>query len=128
MADMEKSVPNNAMADIRAFLQTGNTNVPHACQQRQKGKYEKLLQKHNQLNNSQTSKPAEINERSVINLSNSDLTDVERSVLRKGLNFSVSPPCIPKRDFIVAVANVAKILGPDKPDTADMRSQAAHII
>ena len=39
----------------------------------------------------------------VINLSHTELNTQQKNVLVKGLNFTISPNTIPKKDFVVAV-------------------------
>ena len=62
----------------------------------------------NRLNNNNSQLQDNINNKWVINLSNISLTEGQKSVLAKGLNYSLTPKFIPHVDFITAVETVFK--------------------
>ena len=48
----------------------------------------------------------------VINISKHKLTPDESSLLKKGLNFAVTPDTIPVKDYIIGIESACKYLGP----------------
>ena len=66
-------------------------------------------------------------EKWVINLSNRSLTVSERSVLVKGLNFSVTPSKIPVTDIIAATEHACSQLK-DKSQAESLRSEGRKIV
>ena len=66
-------------------------------------------------------------EKWVMNLSNRSLTVSERSVLMKGLNFSVTPSKIPVADIIAATEHACSQLK-DKSQAESLRSEVVRIV
>ncbi|XP_072048289.1 uncharacterized protein [Amphiura filiformis] len=62
----------------------------------------------------------------VINSSSRDLSQDERSLLEKGLNFAVSPTELPVHDYIAACESACKQLGDGDAD--ELRGKVTHII
>ena len=62
-------------------------------------------------NNSNSQSQGNDNNKWVINLSKTSLTEDQRSVLAKGPNFSIVPRHIPSVDYITAAVYVSKIKG-----------------
>ena len=70
----------------------------------------------------------ELKERWVVNLSDHSLTDAELSVLRKGLNFAVSPDKLPVSDYITSIESACRLIGPYTEEAAHLRSECVNIL
>ena len=64
----------------------------------------------------------------VINLSDKELTTDETSVLRKGLNFAVTPSKVPTDEYVIAIESACRILGPDTKEAETLRADCVRII
>ena len=53
----------------------------------------------------------------VLNLSSRSLTDVETSLLKKGLNFAITPSRIPAAEIIAKVESAIRILDDETADS-----------
>ena len=99
------------------------------CKQRHIGKYERLKNKSTTVSEvKDTSTPHDNTDRWVVNLSDKQLTDAEKGLLAKGLNFSVTPPHIPVDDFVVCTEKAAGILGKHSANAVELRAKVVGII
>ena len=64
----------------------------------------------------------------VINLSDKQLTPDETSVLRKGLNFAVTPNKIPFNDYIIGIESACRSIGPDTKEAETLRADCVRIL
>ena len=67
----------------------------------------------------------QINNKWVINLSKTELTEGQKFVLAKGPNFSITPKCIPNVDYITAVESMCSKL---KEDAMELRSNINSLL
>ena len=102
---------------------------------RQRAKFDKLQQKHNQHpKKSDTIVPVTDEDKDnlktiwVINISKRNLSEEETSLLQKGLNFALSPKSIPINEYIIGIENACKIVGHDTRQAETLRSDCVKII
>ena len=62
----------------------------------------------------------------VINLSKTELTEAQKSVLSKGLNFAVSPDNVPNLDYITAIETICSKL--KEEDVAELRGEINAVL
>jgi len=71
---------------------------------RQVDKFDNLLFK--SQNNAMSDANTQTRKRWIVNISKKELSEAERSVLSKGLNFAITPEKVPVKDFVVATEKV----------------------
>ena len=71
------------------------------------------------------SNQSQVNNKWVINLSKTELTEGQKSVLAKGPNFSITPKYIPNVDYITAVESMCSKL---KEDAMELRSDINSLL
>ena len=82
---------------IKAFLEHAREKEHVRCTDRQKNKFEILQNKaKNQANVCD-----EVKEKWVVNISSKQLTEQQKSVLQKGMNFAITPTSLPSDEIIV---------------------------
>ncbi|XP_078621335.1 uncharacterized protein LOC144887811 [Branchiostoma floridae x Branchiostoma japonicum] len=107
---LREQLSENAFAETKAFVTRGQQDQHEKGKARQKDKFERLLQKEGnsradrdpnwRSNSSKTPVQTRTDERWVRNLSSHTLTEPEKSLLSKGLNFAVAPNKIPSIDIV----------------------------
>ncbi|XP_072050005.1 uncharacterized protein [Amphiura filiformis] len=69
-----------------------------------------------------------ITDRWVINKSDLQITEPQLSVLRKGLNFAVTPSKLPTVEFVTAVETACHLLGNTSNKAAELRSDCVQVL
>ncbi len=96
--------------EICSFVKTGQLNQHERVKVRQQGKFERLTNSNSgradkdlnwrQRNSEDTNQSFDYDERWVKNISSYTLTDSDKSVLSRGLNFAITPNKVPIVDII----------------------------
>ena len=69
-----------------------------------------------------------IKQRWLRNLSSRQLTASEESVLKRGLNFAVTPSKIPVVDMIVGIETACKYINPNSEEATTLRTECTRIL
>ena len=97
-------------------IKTNTQRVFNTTKDRQKQKFEKLMQE-KQAAVSPVDTPYVDKTNWVINLSSRSLSDAEIALLKKGLNFAVTPANIPATEIIAKVETAVRQLDAEQADT-----------
>ncbi len=62
------------------------------------------------------------------NLSDHNISEQEESVLKLGLNFSVSPDKVPFDDMVTAVESAVKLVGHNTAEADEIRNKTSHLL
>ena len=132
--ELEELLPVEVYEKLVALKEQVFRDVSSTCKERQKAKFDKLLEDccHNKCS-------SDVKKRWVLNLSNTQLSTEETEVLKKGLNFAPAPHKIPVSQMISAVEcglsripseaaflarkKVANILSHAKPPESNLRPE-----
>merc|ERR1711879_285013 len=55
-------------------------------------------------------------------------TPEEESVLKKGLNFAVTPDKIPTEEYIIGIESACRLIGPNTKEAETLRSDCVRIL
>ena len=64
----------------------------------------------------------------IVNLSNRTLTSEEETVLKKGMNFAVTPNKIPVDEFVIGIESACRVIGPHTKEAETLRSNCVRIL
>ena len=92
--------------------------------EQQKRKFDRLLCKQRKHQDSHRNR--KVSDRVVVNLSSKELTESQRSILAKGLNFAISPREIPTRHIVANVESAIRVL--PQRSAEDVRLRIAHLL
>ena len=98
--------------DLECYLKSKLDSRPFTfdpCKQRQRKKFDNLVIKSNVSNSTKTHSSVNT-DKWVINPSDMSVSDTERDVLMKGLNFAVTPERLPVEDIVSATESVCRRL------------------
>ena len=126
-AAISTRLPSDLYTHVRDLTQKALRGENGRCKQRQIEKYNKLKGnvKSKQVDN-ENKLPQNV-DRWVINLSDRTLSDSEKTLLCRGLNFAVTPSKLPYDDLIVCTEQAARILGVGSAESAEVRAkQGGH--
>ena len=114
------------LAEVTRLLASAHLHTTKVTKCKQREKFDRLCDKYNNINKDEVSGNNINTDRWVINLSDRTIDNNERSVLRKGLNYAVTPTKLPIADIIAGTEAVAKHL----PDTeaAELRSDVVRTV
>ena len=70
----------------------------------------------------------EIKSKWIVNLSDRVLTSEEENVLKKGLNFAVTPDKIPTEEYIIGIESACRLIGPNTKEAETLRSDCVRIL
>ena len=97
-------------------IKTNTQRVFNTTKDRHKQKFEKLIRKI-QATMSPVDTPYVDKANWVVNLSSRSLSDAEKALLKKGLNFAVTPANIPATEIIAKVEAAVRQLDAEQADT-----------
>ena len=138
-------------SDMDEFL---FTKLPNACYQevcqwmaharrarfvdireRQKTKFERLQMKSKRCDHKDKTivevddrKKEEVQNKWVVNLSKRQLSTEETNLLKKGMNFAITPQMFPVDDYIIGTESACKLIGQDSKQAERIRSDVVKII
>ena len=112
------------LAEAELLFEAAHRHTSEETKTRQQNKFERLVSKDS---GNASPSPYEINtDRWVVNLSDRPISDDERSILSKGLNFAVTPTSIPIAEIIAGTEVVAKHLS--NSDADELRCEVVRTI
>ena len=114
------------LAEVTRLLASAHQHTTEVTKCKQGEKFDRLCDKCNKVNKDEVSGNNINTDRWVINLSDRTIDNNERSVLRKGLNYAVTPTKLPIADIIAGTEAVGQHL----PDTeaAELRSDVVRTV
>ena len=108
-ANLRTKLTETEMEEVTAFIEHAHETTFRETRERQQRKYDQLLSKQQHgADSPQLDDPDNITERWVINLANRHLDSDEVSLLKKGLNFAVTPQNLPIDDLITTTELACK--------------------
>ena len=102
--------------EVLEKIRSNSQRVFNTTKDRQQLELEKLLRE-KQGSVSQTRTPYVNKDKWVINLSSRSLSNAEESLLKKGLNFAVTPSNIPATEIIAKIESAVRSLDAKQADT-----------
>ncbi|XP_072014803.1 uncharacterized protein [Amphiura filiformis] len=111
----------NRLAEV---VERSRESEHRKCKMRQVNKYDRLREKSSPVLDTTLSQQQE---RWVVNKSDRELNDDEKSLLAKGMNYAVSPTSIPTIDLITGVELACNKLT-DKTEKDQVRAEAVKVI
>ena len=112
----------DAKQNIDLFISKTHNTVYEGCKERQKEKLKRFLSKKQET---EPDLSGGLLKKWVINISQKVLSNEEKSILSKGLNYAVSPQKVPVTDYIVQTEKACRLLPPEDRDS--LRSEVVHI-
>ena len=103
--------------EAKAFIAHAQSQVFESTKTRQREKFQRLLQQKTPSLSTNGDKYTHITNRWVVNISDIRLEPEAESLLKKGLNYAVTPKNLPVDDYITATELACKQL---KPETAEV--------
>ena len=125
---LESYLPAPLWTEVEMFTEHAHRQTFEETKTKQRGKFEKLQASKDKphCTNEELQKLLEIKERWVVNLSDITLKPAAESLLRKGLNYAVTPSKLPVDEIITATEEACKQLPPGKADL--LRSDVTRTI
>ena len=127
LSELSMKLPEPELAASRNFLAQRKQHTFEAVRQRQKDKFARFLEAERRpTTKAETKKRNQIQERWVVNKSSKTLDTKTSDVLRKGLNFAVTPKSLPTEEIITSTEMACKNL--DRLTAASLRSEVARVV
>jgi hypothetical protein len=129
-------LPSDTYAEIKIWMNTAHERQFNNIRVKQKRKFQRLLERKNDkekernapISNVSSEDRDQIQSKWVVNLSNYTISKDEESILRKGLNFAVTPKKIPMEEYVIGIESVCRFLGPDSKEAQTLRSDCVRIL
>jgi len=124
---MDQVLSNEDQVSVLSHLSIVKEKEFVSCQNNQKVKFERLLNKskqHSAVNSIDLS--GEQLKKWVVNISKYKLSEPETSVLAKGLNFATAPSVIPIDEYVLSTEKACSQLAPAKAES--MRGEITNIL
>ena len=127
-----ENLNGNLYEEVSAWMKAVETKTSGFVEQRQKKKFARLIDR--KLN---TSRPVvdvpdsvaqELKSKWIVNLSSRVLNEHEEDILKKGLNFAVTPASLPVEDYIIGIESACRYIGPESKTAETLRSDCVRII
>ncbi len=102
--------------------------------ERQKAKFQQILLKQRKsdeeiwVTNVSPEEKQELQSKWVVNLSDRTLSADERSLLQRGLNFSVTPSTVPTKEYVIGVESACRLIGPGSKQAERLRSDCVRLL
>ena len=125
-SQLDSKISKPQLSLIKTFLADQKQLQYERVKKRQKEKFVNLSARNTLSKSSEDETTAELQKRWVINKSSKSLDAASTSLLRKGLNFAVSPKVIPTEEIITATELACKNL--DDLKAASLRSEVARSV
>ena len=119
-------VSANTQSEIKKLLDRAFTTVSDETRTRQQQKFTRLVEKNRKQDRNGIPEDGIDTNRWVINNSKKQLTENETSVLKKGLNFAITPTKLPIVDIIAQTESAARKLPPTAADS--LRSEVVRTV
>ena len=127
-----ENLNGNLNEEVNTWMKAVETKTSGFVEERQKKKFARLLER-----KTNTSKPVvdvpdsvaqELKSKWIVNLSSRVLNDHEEDILKKGLNFAVTPSSLPVEDYVIGIESACRYLGPESKAAETLRSDCVRII
>ena len=126
-SDIRSKIPVQDWQRIEAFIARAQADAHFVNKTRQRAKFEKLSRKSDAKDSLVVESDVEsIQSRWVHNVSSKTLDKHAESLLKRGLNFAVTPKSLPTEDIIVATELACKNLDAEK--SASLRCEVAKAV
>ena len=126
-SELDTKIPEPMLSETKTFLANQKQRHFEVVKKRQQTKFARLLAKKSLAQTPEEDEvTAKIKERWVVNKSSKTLDPVSTSLLRRGLNFAVTPKEIPTEEIITATEIACKNL--DDLKAASLRSKVARSV
>ena len=129
------NVPGNYYDEIKEWMTHAHDNKFDNIRSRQKQKFQRLLHKHKRNNDEGNTiikvhdqEKNNIQDKWVVNLSNRPLAEDKTSLLKKGLNFAITPNTVPINDYVIAIESACKLVGYESKQAESLRSECVKAI
>ena len=126
IAELSTKLPEVELRLSKDFLAERKQLQFERVKKRQRDKFTRLKVKNQLTNARETAELTEIQERWVVNKSSKVLDPVSTSLLRKGLNFAITPKRLPTEEIITSTEIACKKLDPQT--AASLRSEVARSV
>ena len=100
------------LSALEALRESAETKEKAKVKERQKRKFDTLLQREREPPGSRD-RLDDDHERWVVNLSSKEISDMQKAVLAKGLNFVPAPTRIPTKEMIASVESALRCVSQD---------------
>ena len=64
----------------------------------------------------------------VVNVSDRVLTPDETSLLKRGLNFAITPTVVPVQEYVIGIESACRIIGPESQQAAKLRADCVRLL
>ena len=128
-------LPNSCYQEVRHWMAHAQRTRFVDIRERQKSKFERLREKSKCLDKNDSTivdidnqTKENLQNKWVVNLSKRKMTSDETKLLKKGMNFAVTPQNFPVNDYVIGIESACRQLGPESKQADRLRSDLVKII
>ena len=129
------NLPGVYYDEIKQWMAHAHRSKFDNIRSRQQQKFQKLSERQKRTNPEENTiinipdhEKNNIQDKWVVNLSNRSLTEDETSLLKKGLNFAITPITVPINDYVIGIESACKLLGYESKLAESLRSECVKTI
>ncbi|XP_054645213.1 uncharacterized protein LOC129188546 [Dunckerocampus dactyliophorus] len=128
---LQTKLTHETYQEVCEFTKSGYMKHHSKTKERHKGKFQKLLLENRPqlvVNTKDGGNQTNTKENWIKNLSDRSLSETEKAVLTKGLNFSVTPKTIPTVDYITAAESAIRNNNLSRTEAGDLRLRISALL
>ena len=128
------SLPGDVYEEVGTWMEVTRKREFDRIRDRQKAKYQKISLKQRKTDEDtgitkvSSKEKQDLRSKWVVNLSDRTLTDEEKSLLQKGMNFAVTPTSVPVKDYVIGIESACRLIGPYSKQADRLRSDCVRLI